>query len=395
MPAPELRLRVTSPELLALPWRLPLADWDITLVDLRDIPVGPSRHLVRFVHADGRLWAVKSLPPRIAAREYGMLRALEDRALAAVRPTGTVVQGADDALLVTAYLERSWQYRRLLMRIPTSQHSHRGRLFEAMATLLVDLHRNGVYWGDCSLANTLFMRDGQTIQAWLVDAETAELQPSLTDGQRAHDLEIMIENVTGGLLDAAARREEPPDVFPQIFAEAQSVVDRYERLWALLHDEPVVGLGERDRIGDRVRGLEDAGFAVDEVRFEPAGADEDDDAVRMKVAVAGRRFHTDRLRALTGLEAGEGQARILMDDLHSHHERLRRVLGDDVTEAVGARHWLLESFLPARRSPTRPCGAGAIPCRPTATCSRCGGCSARMPATTSVTSRRSRPSPIG
>jgi hypothetical protein len=53
-----------------------------------------------------------------------------------------------------------------------------------MASLLVDLHRNGVYWGDCSLANTLFSRDGQRLQAWLVDAETSEIHPELTAGQR-------------------------------------------------------------------------------------------------------------------------------------------------------------------------------------------------------------------
>ena len=47
-----------------------------------------------------------------------------------------------------------------------------------MASLLVDLHRNGVFWGDCSLANTLFSRDGQVLQAWLVDAETSEIHPS-------------------------------------------------------------------------------------------------------------------------------------------------------------------------------------------------------------------------
>jgi hypothetical protein len=60
----DLRLRVTSPELLGLPWHTPLEEWDPTSVDLRDIPVGPSRHLVRFVHADGRLWAVKARPAR-------------------------------------------------------------------------------------------------------------------------------------------------------------------------------------------------------------------------------------------------------------------------------------------------------------------------------------------
>lgn len=38
----DLRLRVASPGLLALPWRRPLADWDVTQVALRDIPSGPA-----------------------------------------------------------------------------------------------------------------------------------------------------------------------------------------------------------------------------------------------------------------------------------------------------------------------------------------------------------------
>ena len=54
-----------------------------------------------------------------------------------------------------------------------------------MASLLVDLHLAGVYWGDCSLANTLFRRSGDKIQAYLVDAETSEIHPRLSNGQRS------------------------------------------------------------------------------------------------------------------------------------------------------------------------------------------------------------------
>ena len=91
----------------------------------------------------------------------------------------------DAAILVTEYLEFSIQYRRLLMRFPLGPGPYRDRLLDAMAWLLVDLHRAGVYWGDCSLANTLFRRDGDKIQAFLVDAETSEIHPALSDGQRA------------------------------------------------------------------------------------------------------------------------------------------------------------------------------------------------------------------
>ena len=56
----------------------PLGEWDATEVAIRDIPVGQSRHLVRFVEADGRLWALKELPVAVARREYRVLRELED-----------------------------------------------------------------------------------------------------------------------------------------------------------------------------------------------------------------------------------------------------------------------------------------------------------------------------
>ncbi len=345
----ELRFRVPAPGLLALPWREPLATWDLTAVAFRDVPVGPSRHLVRFVEADERLWALKDLPARVARKEYEVLREMEARGLAAVRAAGVVLQPADDAaILVTQYLERSWQYRRLLMRVPATAATPRGRLFDAMAALLMDLHRSGIYWGDCSLANTLFMRDGQFIQAWLVDAETAEFHPSLTDGQRTLDLEIMTENVTGGLLDVAARREEPPSATALIFDEARGVVTRYEQLWALLHDEPVIGATEQDPITRRLRSLEDSGFAIDEVLLEPAddtASPPDGDRLRLKVHVAARTFHADRVRELTGLRVGQGQARILSDDLHADHER-RRQTDPTITPEQSARRWVLDVFAP-------------------------------------------------
>ena len=202
---PELRLRAPTAALLALPWDLPLSQWAVPDVPLRDIAVGPSRHLVKFVEADG-LWAVKEMPPRIAEKEYAVLRRLEEMGLPAVRAAGLVLQPEfDTAILLTRYLEGSWQYRRLFMRLPPDQPKHRARLFDAMANLMVELHRHGVFWGDCSLANTLFSRDGQLLQASLVDAETSEVHPTLSDGQREHDMQILVENVAAGMVDLAAQ----------------------------------------------------------------------------------------------------------------------------------------------------------------------------------------------
>jgi Domain of unknown function (DUF4032)/Lipopolysaccharide kinase (Kdo/WaaP) family len=345
VPPIDLRLRAATPGLLSLPWLEPLAEWDVTEAPLRDIPVGPSRHLVRFVETDGGLWALKEMPRRVAEKEYGVLRDLEAKSLPAVRPAGLVVLPQDDiAVLVTRYLERSWQYRRLLMRIPPEMRKHRERLLDAMASLLVDLHRNGVFWGDCSLANTLFTRDGQVLQAWLVDAETSEVHPQLSDGMRQHDIDILVENVAGGMLDLAARLNQPPEVQASLIDEAMSVATRYQALWDILHAEPTFAFVDRYQIEGQIRKLHELGFAVDEVTLQ--STDDRGEKVRLKVAVAARQFHATQLRELTGLEVGEGQARILLGDLRAYQRRLRRETKAAVPDAVAAQRWMDEVLRP-------------------------------------------------
>jgi Domain of unknown function (DUF4032)/Lipopolysaccharide kinase (Kdo/WaaP) family len=341
---PELRLRAPTADLLALPWDLPLSEWTVPDVPLRDIAVGPSRHLVKFVECDGQLWAAKELPPGIADKEYGVLRQLEDMGLPAVRPAGLVSQPEfDTAILLTRYLTGSWQYRRLFRRLPPNQPKHRARLFDAMANLMVELHRHGVFWGDCSLANTLFTRDGQVLQASLVDAETSEVHPTLSDGQREHDMQILVENVAGGMVDLAEQldREELVDT---LIEEAQEIQNRYQQLWEILHAEPVFGLIDRYRVEGTIRQLNELGFAVDEIALQPVSSEPGQ--LRLHLAVGDRRYHAQRLRELTGLDVGEGQARILLGDLHTYQAQLCREAGHDVDESTAARLWVMEVATP-------------------------------------------------
>src|ERR671922_2549626 len=109
-----IRLRAASPGLIALPWLEPLCQWPPEAVDFRELDVGPSRHLVRFVRADGVTYALKELPARVADKEYRVLRDLELRELPAVSPIGLVDQAdTGNSILVTEYLAHSWQFRRL------------------------------------------------------------------------------------------------------------------------------------------------------------------------------------------------------------------------------------------------------------------------------------------
>jgi hypothetical protein len=230
------------------------------------------------------------------------------------------------------------------MRLPPDEPKHRARLLDAMAGLLVELHRHGVFWGDCSLANTLFSRDGQLLQAWLVDAETSEVHPSLSRGQRQYDLQILVENVAMGMLDIAERLDRSEDLQDTLIGEAEHIEVRYNSLWDVLHAEPVFGFTDRYRVEGTIRQLNELGFAVDELSIKPVSADPSQ--LRLHVAVGDRRYHAQRLRELTGLEVGEGQARILLGDLHAYQAQLCREAGHDVDESTAARLWVIEVVTP-------------------------------------------------
>ena len=80
------------------------------------------------------------------------------------------------------------------------------RLIDALAVLLVRLHLAGFYWGDVSLSNVLFLRDADAFSAFLVDAETGDLQAQLTDGQREYDIDLARTNIIGELMDFGVRQ---------------------------------------------------------------------------------------------------------------------------------------------------------------------------------------------
>ncbi len=333
---PRLRLREPTAGLLELPWERPLADWSGDGLEFRELPVGPSRHLVRFLVLESKLLALKEEPLRIAEREFDVLRYLEEEGLPGVQPVGLAATPDNESgILVTTYLPNSLQYRRLLARVPPGPNGVRDRLLDAMAGLLVELHRGGVYWGDCSLANTLFRRDGDRIQAYLVDAETSERHPSLSDGQREYDLEVLVENVAFGLADLAVAQGRD-DLLDDATAAAETVRDNYTALWDELHAEVEVGVDERFAMTARIRRLNDLGFAVDEIEIVPGQPGR----VRLQVAVADRRFHSRELERLTELHALEGQARLLLNDLREYRAFLERRDRRKLSRQDAAERWL-------------------------------------------------------
>jgi len=309
-----MRFREGRQALFGLPWDQPLKSWSRDDIEFVDLPVGTSRHTVRFVVIDGSIIALKELPLDVGYREYDVMRELEARGAPAVKAFGLVTRTGDESsIIATRYLARSFQFRRLFMRLPEGERRYRDQLLDAMTGLLVELHRMGLFWGDCSLANTLLMRDGQRLQAYLVDAETSEIHEQLSDGQRDADLEIAVENVAGDLADLAVMNGRSIEEMDDDFEAALSLRDRYEGLWEVLHKDVKVQPDQRYRVDKRLHAINALGYVVDEFILEPG--DDGSEDMRLRVAVAGRDYHSRRLRQLTGIEAGEGQSAILLNDL--------------------------------------------------------------------------------
>jgi hypothetical protein len=330
------------PDFLDLPWDVPLEEWQ---TDRQvDVVRGISRHVVRFVRYDDAIFALKEINPRLARKEFALLRNLAERTVPVVEATGIVDGRGDalelDAILVTRHLDFSLPYRTLFRS--SGEPNLREHLLDALAQLLVRAHLAGFFWGDCSLSNTLFRRDAGALSAYLVDAETGEMHPTLTEGQRMHDLLVARENLAGELFDLEAAGELPAGIDPIEIGEA--VIHRYHGLWEELTREELIRPDERHRIQERLERLHELGFDTEELELVADGG-----AFRLRVSprVVESGYHQRRLLTLTGLDVQENQARRLLDDLRGFREELERAEGGRLPDPVVSYRWLAEAYEPA------------------------------------------------
>jgi hypothetical protein len=333
----QLVARTGYPDFLDLPWDEPLEEWQSER--FVEVTRGISRHVVRFVAYDWSLFALKELPERWAANEYRLLRTLTEDEMPVVAPVGVVRRERLDPILITEHLDYSLPFRTLFTQTPRGQL--RDKLLSAQAELLVRLHLAGFFWGDCSLSNTLFRRDAGGLAAYLVDAETGELHPTLTNGQRAHDIELAVENVAGELLDVEAATQMTLAFDP--FETAELLGERYERLWEEVTREEEFGQDERWRLHERLRRLNELGFDVEEIEVV---AGPDGFRLQLNPRVVEPGHHRRRLHSRTGLDAQENQARRMLNDIAAYRVHLERTEGRPPPESVVAHRWVNEVFEP-------------------------------------------------
>ncbi|MFP7696504.1 DUF4032 domain-containing protein [Trueperella sp. LYQ143] len=338
-------LQITSaevrPALLDLPWAIPLDEWPSDVIAA--LPRGISRHIVRFAYLDGQVVAVKEIGEEVAHHEYETLRDLNRLSAPCVEPLAVITGRYDaageplNAVLVTRHLSFSMPYRALFgnsqMRTKTVR-----RLIDALAVLMVRLHLLGFFWGDVSLSNTLFRRDANEFSAYLVDAETGELEENLSQRKRLYDIDVARTNIIGELMDLQAGEILDPEY--DAIAVGDRFVERYQDLWAELTEEESFQASERWRVDARIRRLNDLGFEVGELSM---AADIDGTSISIQPKVVDPGHYSRKLMRLTGLDVGEKQARRLVNDMES----FRMVTGkSNIPLEIVAHEWMMNVYEP-------------------------------------------------
>lgn len=346
------------PDFRSLPWELPFDHWSKTEFHLEEVQHGISRHPVVFINYDGSLYVIKELPVNTARNEYSLLNQMHAIGLPCVNPIGSaeIIRGTDNfSILFTRYLEASVPYRSLFIGNVMDRYQH--HLLDAISGLLVQLHSNGFYWGDCSLSNILFRRDAGALQAYLVDAETAEFHlPPLSPMLRYHDLEIMQDNILGELSTLQAA-EELSLSFP-IEETGPYIQQRYRELWEEITREDVFNQNELYRVQERIRVLNSLGFSVKDIELKN---EDHGNILKLRIFVSDRNFHRNQLMEMTGLFAEERQAQQIINEINELKANLSQSGDPNITIEAVSYHWLehvykpiIDKLKPLTSNPARP-----------------------------------------
>lgn len=234
-------------------------------------------------------------------------------------------------------------YRMLFMQ--ESLERYRQHLLDAIAGLLVQLHLAGIFWGDCSLSNTLFRRDAGALRAYLVDAETAEIHSGhCPPRSRFHDLQIMEENMSYDLDETESVSLFSDKCLLIPITEIGAYIKlRYQHLWEEITREDIIRPGENFRIQERIRVLNSMGFSVGDVELTATNGGSQ---FRLRVEVTDRNFHRNQLYSLTGLDAEEFQAQQMMNEIQEIRAALSQASDRNTPLDVAAYNWLENTYRP-------------------------------------------------
>ncbi|MBI3193982.1 MAG: DUF4032 domain-containing protein [Ignavibacteriae bacterium] len=239
-------------EIKSLPWKHPITEWRELGIKHLEIKRGIGRHPVIFIEIGNHNYVIKELGYDVALREVNNYKQMLGKGIHTLIPVGCVareeaplqvstqvgeqyernIAGHTVTLLVDRVLPDSQLYRRAFT------FENRKRIWDAIVDLFVEMHSNGVYWGDASLYNTLikfikldvpFIGKKTQLKAILADAETVEVRYTLSDSMRYADVNFFFESmewINEDLRSEGILRDEFSTEMDKVY-----VRENYERLY--------------------------------------------------------------------------------------------------------------------------------------------------------------------
>lgn len=175
-----------------------------------------------------------------------------------------------------------------------------------------------------------------------MDAETGELHPKLTSGQREYDVDLARTNIIGELMDLQAGEYFPEDADP--IEVGDRIRSRYDELWNELTGTELIDSSQKWKVAQRIERLNDLGFDVAELKMTSvAGSTEL--MIQPKVVDAGH--HHRKLMRLTGMDVGEHQAQRLLNDIATYQATSGT---PNMPLELAAHQWLNNAFEPVMRA---------------------------------------------
>ena len=334
--------RADREALAALPWEQSLEDWPSLGVQAVHARRGESRHVVLFVEADGRRYAVKETSPEVARSEISRLLEIRRRGIYALEPVGVVVAPGPPIAVgtvagVTQYMPGDRGYcvtrlaqrvipQALLYRYPFTRRN-RQMLWNAIVSLLLNLHDRGIFWGDPSLANILVDLSHHQVRALLADAETVELYAEpLEEMRRQEDLAALQESLlwTGEDIRVARGQEDGPG--PITEEDTEYIAHLYAEL---RRARAVINVSWR---GLRLAGADGAATR--------AGA------LAASAETARPRWYQQRVEELLGVRIPRRFARQFYEHLTRHQWLMCERTGRAISLEEAARYWYERYHLP-------------------------------------------------
>ena len=325
---------------LTLPWDENITQWnEKSFIN----PVrGISRNPVRFIVHGKNIYAIKQLKNDVALHEFNSLRTLTQKEAPAVEPIALVTEREfekDTSLVVTLFLPYSIPYRSIMA---TQNWLYKEDiLIDAMAELLVWMHLRGVYWGDCSLSNTLFKEDAGRLCAYLVDAETSETYDNISDGQRALDLQIAKSNLGGELSDLDKGFGLPKSV--DINKLTANLEEKYSALWNELNATKLIKKEESYKINKHLSRLEELGYDVQSLELKTT---KNGQKIQVTTSIIEPGFFIKKLFDLTGLKVQSKQAKSLLNDINSYAMQCGNIIKNNFERQMqNAKDWYHTVYL--------------------------------------------------